>query len=179
MVQFLVFHLGNDHTSMTAPLPVCSAKLSMLGLGQYYGGGPRWNPECCSPFWPLWELAQFFRLANLADSILPQNCRAIVRFVIPKKVQLAQPTYYQRFKTIQSNPSFCGGRGVRRRLCSFRATAAGFFGGPATNTRVAFGFGGLRLPRGYLFYSLCFSRNQLQKNKFKRAVWRESIQMNE
>ena len=23
---------GNDHTSMTAPLPVCSAKLSMLGL---------------------------------------------------------------------------------------------------------------------------------------------------
>ena len=24
---------GNDHTSMTAPLPVCSAKLSMLGLG--------------------------------------------------------------------------------------------------------------------------------------------------
>ena len=27
----------NDHTSMTAPLPVCSAKLSMLRLGQYYG----------------------------------------------------------------------------------------------------------------------------------------------
>ena len=25
--------IGNDHTSMTAPLPVCSAKLSMLGLG--------------------------------------------------------------------------------------------------------------------------------------------------
>ena len=24
---------GNAHTSMTAPLPVCSAKLSMLGLG--------------------------------------------------------------------------------------------------------------------------------------------------
>ena len=41
---------GNDHTSMTAPLPVCSAKLSMLGLGQYYGGGPRWNPQCCSLF---------------------------------------------------------------------------------------------------------------------------------
>ena len=29
---------GNDHTSLTAPLPVCSAKLSKLGLGQYYGG---------------------------------------------------------------------------------------------------------------------------------------------
>ena len=33
---------------MTAPLPVCSAKLSMFGPGQYYGGGPRWNPRCCS-----------------------------------------------------------------------------------------------------------------------------------
>ena len=38
----------NDHTIMTAPLPVCSAKLSMIWLGQYYGGGPRWNPQCCS-----------------------------------------------------------------------------------------------------------------------------------
>ena len=28
----LPFANGNDHTSMTAPLPVCSAKLSMLGL---------------------------------------------------------------------------------------------------------------------------------------------------
>ena len=33
---------------MTAPLPVCSAKLSIVGPGQYYGGGPRWNPWCCS-----------------------------------------------------------------------------------------------------------------------------------
>ena len=33
---------------MTAPLPVCSAKLSMLRLGQYYGEWSRWNPECCS-----------------------------------------------------------------------------------------------------------------------------------
>ena len=24
---------GNDHTNMTAPLPVCSAKLSMFGPG--------------------------------------------------------------------------------------------------------------------------------------------------
>ena len=38
----------NDHTTMTAPLPVCSAKLSIVGPGQYYGGGPRWNPRCCS-----------------------------------------------------------------------------------------------------------------------------------
>ena len=36
---------------MTAPLPVCSAKLSLIWPGQYYGGGPRWNPWCCSfPF---------------------------------------------------------------------------------------------------------------------------------
>ena len=40
----------NDHTTMTAPLPVCSAKLSIVGPGQYYGGGPRWNPRCCSLF---------------------------------------------------------------------------------------------------------------------------------
>ena len=36
-VLFICFYIhfvgGNDHTSMTAPLPVCSAKLSMLGLG--------------------------------------------------------------------------------------------------------------------------------------------------
>ncbi len=38
----------NDHTIMTAPLPVCSAKLSMIWLRQYYGGGPRWNLQCCS-----------------------------------------------------------------------------------------------------------------------------------
>jgi hypothetical protein len=29
----------NDHTTVTAPLPVCSAKLSTVGPGQYYGGG--------------------------------------------------------------------------------------------------------------------------------------------
>jgi hypothetical protein len=28
------------HANMTAPLPVRSAKLSMFGPGQYYGGGP-------------------------------------------------------------------------------------------------------------------------------------------
>ena len=33
---------------MTAPLPVCSAKLSIIRPGQYYGGGPRWNTGCCS-----------------------------------------------------------------------------------------------------------------------------------
>jgi hypothetical protein len=37
----------NDHTKVTAPLPVCSAKLSTVGPG-YYGGGPCWNPWCCS-----------------------------------------------------------------------------------------------------------------------------------
>ena len=30
--RFLIFG-GNDHTNMTAPLPVCSAKLSMFGPG--------------------------------------------------------------------------------------------------------------------------------------------------
>ena len=33
---------------MTAPLPVCSAKLSIVGSGWYYGGGPRWSPRCCA-----------------------------------------------------------------------------------------------------------------------------------
>ena len=41
-----------DHTIMTAPLPVCSAKLSMIWTCQYYGGGPRWNPSCSS-FCPI------------------------------------------------------------------------------------------------------------------------------
>ena len=48
MNYFGTIKVGNDHISMTAPHPVCSVKLSMFGLGQYYGGGPRWNPECCS-----------------------------------------------------------------------------------------------------------------------------------
>jgi hypothetical protein len=30
---FLADAIGNDHTSMTAPHPVCSVKLSMFGLG--------------------------------------------------------------------------------------------------------------------------------------------------
>ena len=38
----------NDHTIMTAPLPVCSAKLSIIWFGEYYGGGPRWKTKCCS-----------------------------------------------------------------------------------------------------------------------------------
>ena len=33
---------------MTAPLPVCSAKLSIIRPCQYYGWGQRWNPRCCS-----------------------------------------------------------------------------------------------------------------------------------
>ena len=32
---------------MTAPLPVCSAKLSIVGISQYYGERPRWNTEFC------------------------------------------------------------------------------------------------------------------------------------
>ena len=40
--------IRNDHTTMTAPLPVCSAKLSIVWPGQYYGGGPRCNTRCCS-----------------------------------------------------------------------------------------------------------------------------------
>ena len=51
----------NDHTIVTAPLPVCSAKLSTIWLGQYYGGGPRWNPQCCSFFifaCPIFALLQ-------------------------------------------------------------------------------------------------------------------------
>ena len=38
----------NDHTIMRTPHPVCSVKLSMIWLGSYYGGGPRWNTQCCS-----------------------------------------------------------------------------------------------------------------------------------
>ena len=45
--------VGNDQITMTAPLPVCSAKLSIVEPGQYYGGGPRWNPGCCSLFFFL------------------------------------------------------------------------------------------------------------------------------
>ncbi len=48
----------NDHTTMTAPLPVCSAKLTIGGPGYYYGGGPRWNPGCCS--FATHELFTFF-----------------------------------------------------------------------------------------------------------------------
>ena len=40
--------IRNDHIMVTAPLPVNSAKLSIIGPGQYYGGGPRWNPGRCS-----------------------------------------------------------------------------------------------------------------------------------
>ena len=67
----------NDHTTMTAPLPVCSAKLSMFGLGQYYGGGPRWNPECCTQL----SLLPFFWLLLLPFALCPtrieQNTDAI------------------------------------------------------------------------------------------------------
>ena len=35
-----------NHTTTTAPLPVCSVKLSIIWISQYYIGGPRWNPEC-------------------------------------------------------------------------------------------------------------------------------------
>ena len=37
----------NSHTSMIAPLPICSEKLIIVGLSQYYGGGPHCNTEYC------------------------------------------------------------------------------------------------------------------------------------
>ena len=36
-----------DHTTMKAPLAVCSSKLSIFSLIQYYGGIIQWNSECC------------------------------------------------------------------------------------------------------------------------------------
>eukprot|EP00980_Cylindrotheca_fusiformis_P005807 scaffold1223_cov119-Cylindrotheca_fusiformis.AAC.10 len=62
---------GNDHTNMTAPLPVRSAKLSMFGPGQYYGGGPRWNPRCCS---------LFVYLTNTVEKACSSNYRQFARF---------------------------------------------------------------------------------------------------
>jgi hypothetical protein len=50
---------SDDHTTMTAPLPVCSAKLSIVGPGQYYGGGPRWNPGCCRSTFRFCSLFSF------------------------------------------------------------------------------------------------------------------------
>ena len=78
--------VGNDHTSMTAPLPVCSAKLSMLGLSQYYGGGPRWNPECCSLFFFLflfWMFKKYIapsaRFQNISPSLFVTIICPVVR----------------------------------------------------------------------------------------------------
>ena len=74
--QYMYLHetefCRNDHTMVTAPLPVCSAKLSTIGPGQYYGGGPRWNTRCCSfakmPF-------MFFKIACDSElDIFQQNC---------------------------------------------------------------------------------------------------------
>ena len=36
----------NDHTILTALLPVCSAKLNIVRISQYYCGGPSCDPEC-------------------------------------------------------------------------------------------------------------------------------------
>ena len=68
--------VGNDQITMTAPLPVCSAKLSIVEPGQYYGGGPRWNPGCCSLFFfmryctPRTFLFTFFGCALLCCSVV-------------------------------------------------------------------------------------------------------------
>ena len=35
----------NNHTTMTAMLPVFSEKLSIVIISYYYGGGPDWNHE--------------------------------------------------------------------------------------------------------------------------------------
>jgi hypothetical protein len=48
LIERASFTDRNDHTTMTAPHPVRSAKLSIVWPGKYYGGGPRWNPWCCS-----------------------------------------------------------------------------------------------------------------------------------
>ena len=42
------FARRNDQITITAPLPVCSAKLNIVKPCYYYNGGPCWNPRCCS-----------------------------------------------------------------------------------------------------------------------------------
>ena len=54
---------------MRTPHPVCSVKLSMIWLGQYYGGGPRWNTQCCS--FPICEYYY----------VLPQRSQGITVWV--------------------------------------------------------------------------------------------------
>ena len=39
-----------DHTSMKAPYPIRTAKLSMLGPDQYFGRGLQGNLRCCMSF---------------------------------------------------------------------------------------------------------------------------------
>ena len=48
--QCITYFLRNGHTTSIAPHPVRSVKLSGVGPGQYYGGGPRGKPRCCSFF---------------------------------------------------------------------------------------------------------------------------------
>ena len=45
--------LSYDHTTVKAPHPIRTAKLSTVGPDQYYGRGLRGNLGCCMAFWFL------------------------------------------------------------------------------------------------------------------------------
>ena len=67
---------------MTAPLPVCSAKLSMIWLCQYYGGGPRWNPKVFFFLFCKVEYLTSYNPAEDYDGDVCQNpdCSSFVNF---------------------------------------------------------------------------------------------------
>ena len=79
--------LSFDHTTMKAPHPIRTAKLSIVRPDQYFGRGLQGNLGCCMSFFIFFRLQRFFFCAK---SIFESGVDTI-RHLAPRVVILVFP----------------------------------------------------------------------------------------
>ena len=86
------------HTTMKAPHPIRTAKLSIVGLVQYFGRGLQGNHQCCMAFLVFTHLRFFFYFVNvpvLASGVLAQSeaCVLSKHEVLGSKPRYSSPIW--------------------------------------------------------------------------------------
>ena len=114
------------HTTVKAPHPIRTAKLSTVGPDQYYGRGLRGNLRCCKAFF-LQRIKFFLEIKKLKLKKIRRG-----RFELPTKGWL-------RLRTLQSSAlplSYLRTiSGPRIRLCNRQPSSLTTAGGAGTSPR--------------------------------------------
>ena len=96
--DFFTLHSSYGHTTVKAPHPIRTAKLSTVGLVQYFGRGLQRNHQCCMAFLFIFTHLIIFYFLNvlvLASGVLAQSeaCVLSKHEVLGSKPRYSSPIW--------------------------------------------------------------------------------------